>query len=77
MFNPDSSVTLRVIFVMYVYVILAYLFIYKFSKSMASFEFSSQVEYHERYVARHAIIIRGVNRNFGTEEVAKRIGKVF
>jgi hypothetical protein len=44
---------------------------------MAVFEFSSQVEYHDRYVARHAVIIRGVNRNIGTFEASKKIGKVF
>lgn len=74
-FTPE--LTSRVIILMYVYVLVAYALIYKFSKSMASFEFSSQVEYHDRYVARHAVIIRGVNRNIGTVEVAKKVGRVF
>ena len=76
-YNPASSVTTKVVMLMYVYTVLAYFFIYKFSKRMADFEFSSQVEYHDRYVARHAVIIRGVNRNIGTNEVAKRIRKLF
>ena len=76
-YNPASSVTTRVVLLMYVYVVLAYVFIYKFSKRMSSFEFSSQVEYHDRYVARHAIIIRGVSRDIGTNEVARKIGKLF
>lgn len=28
-------------------------------------------------MARHSVIIRGVNKNIGTEEAAKKIGKVF
>jgi len=73
--NPENTTTL--IILMYCYILIAYLLIFKFSKQMAVFEFSSQVEYHDRYVARHAVIIRGVNRNIGTFEASKKIGKVF
>ena len=41
---------------------LAYVNIFSFAREMSKNEFSSQVEYSDRYVARHSIIIRGVNR---------------
>jgi len=44
---------------------------------MITFEFSEIGSYEDRYIARHSIIIRGVNRLIGTEEAAKKIGKVF
>jgi hypothetical protein len=58
-------------------VLLAYVNIFSFAHEMSKNEFSSQVEYSDRYVARHSIIIRGVNRKIGTEEAAKKIGKIF
>ena len=44
---------------------------------MASIEYEQEVDYRDRYVARHSVIIRGVNRLIGTEEAALKIGKVF
>jgi len=36
-----STLTSRALNMMYIYVVIAYVLIYKFSNSMASFEFSS------------------------------------
>lgn len=58
-------------------VVVAYIFLFCFSKRMSSLEYPSPVEYQDRYVQRHSVIIRGVNRDIGTEEAAKKIGKVF
>lgn len=76
-FTPNSDVSTRVVILMYAYILVAYALIYKFSKNMAAFGFSSHVDYHDKFVARHTVIIRGVNRDIGTNEVARKIGKVF
>lgn len=39
--NPNSEIIERVVTLMFVYALLAYVFIYKFSKNMADFEFNS------------------------------------
>lgn len=73
--SPESAY--RVSVMTGVTVVVAYFFIWVFCREMSQFEFSSSVEYQDRYVARHSVIIRGVNRDIGTEEAAKKIGKVF
>ena len=44
---------------------------------MSGFEFQTASSFLDLFVASHSVIIRGVNTEIGTEEAAKKIGKVF
>lgn len=44
---------------------------------MLSFEFTSEIEYKDRYVANHSVIIRGINVELGTEEASQQVAKIF
>jgi hypothetical protein len=57
--------------------VMAFLFVGKYSRDMLQFEFTSEIEYKDRYVANHSVIIRGINTELGTEEASQQVQKIF
>lgn len=49
-----------------VYSILAYVLLFSICYEMSNTEFTSQEEFIERWVSKHAVFIRGVNTEIGT-----------
>ena len=62
MFVPTEDATMSVFIMTGLTVLISYFFFWKFAKEMASIEYEQEVDYKDRYVARHSVIIRGVNR---------------
>ena len=58
--NYDSSYLL--FFMTLLYTVFTYYFVFTFAKEMSDFELQSQSEYLDKYVARHSVIIRGLNQ---------------
>jgi hypothetical protein len=50
-----------------VFSLVAYGFLFSFCYEMSTTEFTSTEEFIERYVAKHAVFIRGVNTEIGTK----------
>jgi len=66
--KPNTTVPLMILTL--VFSLIAYLFIGIFSLKMSKFEFRAEDDYQDKYLARHSLIISGVNPNIGTEEAA-------
>jgi hypothetical protein len=73
----DPQATTFLALMTLLYTIIAYYFVWSFASEMEEFEFQSQFEYVDRFVARHSVIIRGVNPDIGTERAARKVGLVF
>ena len=61
----------------YTYSLFAYYLLLKFCTQMSQYEFDTSEQYIDRFVARHSVIIRGVNTQIGTEEAAKKVTRLF
>ena len=73
----DKSVIRLVILMTLLYTVVAYYFLYLISSKMSKFEFYSANNYIDRFVARHSVVITGVNPHIGTEEASQNVKKVF
>lgn len=73
----DPEVIDLTIYLGILYSILAYFFIITFCIKMAKFEFQPTIDHENEYASKHAVIIRGVNKQIGTETVEKKITKIF
>ena len=65
----DKKIIHIVLIVTGLYAIIAYLFLFAFCCEMRNTEFTSAEQYIEKFVAKHAIFIRGVNTKIGTTMV--------
>ena len=73
----DDEIVYFVLLVTALYTILAYYFLFGFCYEMSQTEFTSAEQFIERFVAKHAVFIRGVNTQIGTEVVRKKVTRVF
>lgn len=73
----DKSVINLVILMTLLYTTIAYYFLYVLCSKMSKFEFYSANNYIDRFVARHSVVITGVNPHIGTEEASQNVKKVF
>lgn len=73
----DETIAVAALILTAVYTILAYYFLIKFATEMSQTEFQSTDTFLDNFVARHALIIRGVYKNLGTEQIAKTMRRVF
>jgi hypothetical protein len=62
----DAETVKRVLVIALVYTLIAYCFLLGFCWEMSQTEFTSTDEFIERFVAKHAVFIRGVNPEIGT-----------
>jgi hypothetical protein len=63
----DGEIVFIALIVTVLYTMLAYYFLYSFCDLMSQTEFTTEDQFIERFVAKHAIMIRGVNTQIGTE----------
>ena len=62
---------------MYLYTVLAYWLLFKFSSMMSEFEFFSSNALIDRFVANHSLVITGINTALSTEQAQRKVKKVF
>jgi len=73
----DNKLALLAILVSFIYSTIAYIFLFSFSAEMSDFEFQSSSNFIDNFVARHAVIIRGINQKIGTKRAQKKVSQVF
>ena len=76
-FLNEKTAIMVSILLMYIYTAVAYFLLYMFSSKMTEFEFYSPNTFLDRFVANHSLIITGVSQQLSTEQVAKKVKKVF
>mmetsp|Transcript_5814 Transcript_5814/g.6935 ORF Transcript_5814/g.6935 Transcript_5814/m.6935 type:complete len:172 (+) Transcript_5814:840-1355(+) len=59
------------------YTLLAYFLLFSFSAKMSDFEFYSSNAFIDRFVANHSLIITGVSTEMSTDQVSRKVKKVF
>jgi hypothetical protein len=65
----DPEIINLTIYLGVLYSILAYFFIVTFCVKMSKFEFQPTIDHENEYASKHAVTIRGVNKEIGIETV--------
>lgn len=73
----DNQTMVIAVLMTYTYSLFAYYLLFTFCTQMSEYEFDTSEQYIDRFVAKHSVIIRGVNTQIGTEEAAKKVTKLF
>jgi len=73
----DSKVVYDMLLLTLFYSLVAYGFLASFCYEMSQTEFTSTEQFIDKFVAKHAVFIRGVNTQIGTKTVQSKVKKVF
>lgn len=73
----DPEIVNLTIYLGVLYSILAYFFLSAFCVKMSKFEFQPTIDHENEYASKHAVCIRGINKEIGTKTVEHKIKKIF